>query len=142
MRSNGRLERLFTGPSETKGIPEGKLAFALFDAGSLAGELAHIEDASLADLALAIDFEGSDARAVKREDAFDGHAVGHLADGDGFADSRALLLDDDTLERLDAFLGAFDDLDVHRDGVAGAECRKIRFLVFLLNRLDVKGHIL
>ena len=44
---------------------------------------------------------------------------------EGLADPAALAANDDTLEDLDAFLGALDDLDVHVDGVAGAEGRDV-----------------
>ena len=58
---------------------------------------------------------------MQREGALDADAEAHLADGEGLAHTGAVAADDDTLEDLDAGAVTLDDLDVHLDGVTGAE---------------------
>src|SRR6202022_3441363 len=62
------------------------------------------------------DVDGVDVRRRHGEGPLDANAVAFLAHGEGLADPAALPAKDDTLEHLDAFLGALDDLDMHVDG--------------------------
>ena len=88
----------------------------------------------------AFDNDGVDARGVDREDTFDSDCTGHLADRDGLADARVLLLNNDALERLDTFLGTFDNLDVNGNGIASTEFRKVGLQIFVLDCFNVQGH--
>jgi hypothetical protein len=63
---------------------------------------------------------------MERERALDAHAERLLTDGERLARSRALALDDDSLEDLDAAALSLDDLEVDANGVAGLESRKVR----------------
>src|SRR5690606_21817336 len=98
---------------------------ALLDAGGLALQLAHVEQAGATDLAEAAHLDAGEAGRLERENALDGDAVRNLADGEGGRDTRAATLDDDAGEGLDALLVAFDDLEVDADGVAGAELGQV-----------------
>src|SRR5271166_1156060 len=61
---------------------------------------------------------------IRREDALDTLAKAHLADGEARLVASPLR-NDDALERLQAFLVAFLDLDVNPDGVAGFEVGEV-----------------
>jgi hypothetical protein len=60
-----------------------------------------------------------------RENSFDAHAVGNLANGKSFAYSRTLASDDETLEDLNTALVTFNDADVNFKFIAGTEIRKV-----------------
>src|SRR5690606_18716934 len=94
---------------------------ALLDAGGLALQTAHVEQAGAANLAEAADLDGREAGRLERENTFDGDAVGDLADGEGRRHAAAATLDHDAREGLHALLVAFDDLEVHGDRVTGVE---------------------
>src|SRR5579863_896859 len=75
-----------------------------------------------------------DYRRVNGKDALHALAEADLANGDGFSHAAVMLGDHGALKRLQALLVAFLDLDVHADGVAGAELGVIRRpLVFIQN---------
>ena len=75
-------------------------------------------------------------RSVQREDALHALAEADLAHGDGLAHAGVVLGDDGAFERLQAFLVAFLDLDVHADGVAGPELGMVAPLrLFLVQNL-------
>ncbi len=57
--------------------------------------------------------------------ALDADLEAHLADLEGLAEAVTLAADDDALEHLDTRARAFDDVDVHLDGVAGTEVRDV-----------------
>jgi hypothetical protein len=61
---------------------------------------------------------------VQREGALDADPERLLADGERLADTRALPLDDDALEDLDAAALPLDDLEVDANCVAGLELRQ------------------
>src|SRR5690606_2943133 len=66
--------------------------------------------------------------------------VGDAPDREGLIDPRALPLDDDALEGLDALPVALDDLHVHPDGVAGPEGGNVIAQVLALDLADNVGH--
>src|SRR5690606_15653710 len=98
----------------------GRLAL-LVGAGLLAAELAQAAELGGTGVAAGDDLDRLDRRGVHREGALDADAEADLADGERLTDAVAAAGDDDALERLDAGAGALDDLDVHLEGVAGAE---------------------
>src|SRR5688500_10116844 len=118
---------------------------ALGDARGLAAAVAQVIQLGAADGTAADDLDRVDARAIQREDALDALAIADLADGEVAVQAGILAADADALISLHALARAFDDLDVHLDGVAGLEVRDLavgRQLVdlFLLDRLnDVHG---
>ena len=69
---------------------------------------------------------------MEREGSLDADAERLLADGERLADACALPLDDDALEDLDSTALAFDDLEVHANGVAGLELRQVGSQLSLL----------
>ena len=83
-----------------------------------------------------------DAGAVQGENAFHGNVVGNLADREGLGDSVAAALDDHAGEGLDALFGAFDDLEVDADGVAGAELGKVGTEVPVMDGGDCRMHMI
>ena len=83
-----------------------------------------------------------DDRGVHREGPLDPDTERHLADREGLADTRAVAADDDALEDLDTGAVAFDDLDVHLDGVAGAEVRDVVAQRGLVDVVEVVHRIL
>src|SRR4029078_1288187 len=97
----------------------------LLDLGLLATQLAQVVQLRAAHVTTGDDVDVIDVGRMHREGPLDADAVAFLAHGEGLADATALAAKDDTLEDLDALLGALDDLDVHIDGVAGAEVRDV-----------------
>src|SRR4029079_6930290 len=85
------------------------------------------------------DLELLDLRRVQRERPLHADAEGLLADGERLARARALALDDDALEHLDALAAALDHLEVHAHGVARLELRHVAQLR-LLDALDDGAH--
>src|SRR5690606_12841442 len=73
------------------------------------------------DVTAADDLDLVDDRGVEREGPLNTDAEGHLADREGLADAATVPADDHALEDLDPGAGALNDLDVHLDGVTGAE---------------------
>src|SRR6185437_411607 len=93
----------------------------LGDARLLAAQTAQVIELGAADLAAAHQLDRVDHRRVEREHALDAFAVGNLADGEILVQSAAGTADAHALIGLDAASLAFNHLDVHQDGVAGAE---------------------
>ncbi len=62
-----------------------------------------------------------DVWGVHWESTLHADAEGHLADGEGLADTGVLTTDNNAAEHLDTGLGALDDLDVNVEGIAWAE---------------------
>src|ERR1700676_4322971 len=124
------------------GLWSGDFAVGALDAGSFALEIAEVIEAGATDLAFANDFDGADRRRMEREDAVNAHAKDNPADRGGGAGGAAFLRDDHAFKSLKAFLFliafALFEADVHADGIAGAEVRKIgaqlRVVQFLDNR--------
>ena len=99
---------------------------ALFlDLGLLATQFTQVVQLGATDVATGHDLDVVDVGRMHREGALDADAVALLAHGEGLADAATLTAHHDALEDLDALLGALDDLDVHIDGVAGAEGRDV-----------------
>jgi len=84
------------------------------------------ELAAAPDDAAGADLDLVEPRAVEHEHALDTDVEAHLAHGEGASKPRAVLLDDDALEDLDAVLVALDDLVVDANGVADPKIRMIR----------------
>src|SRR5450830_781797 len=97
----------------------------LLDLGLLAAQRAEVVQLRAAHVTARDDLDGLEARGVHRERALDTDAEADLADREGLADPAAAARDDDALEHLDPCARAFDDLDVHLEGVAGAEGRDV-----------------
>ena len=101
---------------------------AFLDAGFLAGQIAQIVELGAANLAVALDFDLVDVRAVEREDTLDAFAIGDAAHGDGFGVAGSLAGNHGSGEYLDAFFPAFFDFVVDANGVAD---HKVRMLILL-----------
>src|ERR1700694_3267997 len=97
----------------------------LLDLRLLTAQLAQVVQLGAAHIAAGGDVDVVDVRRVDGERPLDANAVAFLADGEGLTDAPALPANDDTLEDLDAFLGTLDHLDMHINGVAGAEGRDV-----------------
>ena len=94
------------------------------EAGSLAAEVAEVEELGAANLVGADLFDLVDNLGVVGEDALDALAEAHFADGEGAL--RALLAGDDhAFKGLETLFLAFFDLDLHADGVAGGEVGEV-----------------
>src|SRR5206468_2504524 len=104
-----------------KGRAELSAVFLVPDARGLAGEVTEVEEARAADDALRDELDLVDARAVHEEDALHTDVEAHLAHGERAAQARAVPLEHDALEDLDALLLALDDLVVNADRVSDAE---------------------
>jgi hypothetical protein len=76
---------------------------------------------------------------MERERPLDADAERVLADGEGLAHARALTLDADALEHLDALPVALDHLEVDADGISGLEGRDVTQLP-PLDALDDRAH--
>src|SRR5699024_8041726 len=109
-------------PRRLRARPGSGVLALLPDAGLLAGEVAQVVQLRAADVAAGDDLDLVDGRGVHGEHALDADAEGHLADAEGLAHAVALATDDVALEDLDTGAVALDDLHVHLDVVAGAEC--------------------
>jgi hypothetical protein len=77
-----------------------------------------------------------DLRRVERERPLDADPEGLLADGERLAHARALALDDNALEDLDAATLSLDHLEVDANGVACLELRQVRPQLALFEELD------
>src|SRR5215207_2150317 len=97
----------------------------LLDLCGLAAQVAQVVELGAAYVTARHDLDGLEDRRVEREGPLDADAEGDLADGEGAADAGSVDPDDDALEDLDAGAVALDDLDVHLDGVTGAEGRDV-----------------
>src|SRR4051812_47570287 len=113
---------------------------ALLDLGGLAAQVAQVVELRPPHVATGDDLDLLEDRRVQREGALDTDPEGDLADGEGAADAGALDPDADALEDLDARAVALDDLDVHLEGVAGAELGDVVALGGGGERVDDVGH--
>src|SRR5699024_1380241 len=109
-------------PRRLRARPGSGVLALLPDAGLLAGEVAQVVQLRAADVAAGDDLDLVDGRGVHGAHALDADAEENLADAEGLAHAVALATDDVALEDLDARAVALDDLHVHLDVVAGAEC--------------------
>ncbi len=91
---------------------------AFLDTCSLAAQIAEIIELGTADLTTTNDVNVVDNRCVEREDTLDAYAKADLADRNGFAYAAMFAGDADAFERLETFLIAFLDPDVHAKRVA------------------------
>src|SRR6266545_3228582 len=98
---------------------------ALPDTGTLPPQLAQVVELGPADPTPGHHLELADGRRVDRERPLDPHAERHLAHGEGLPEASALAADDHSLEHLDPLAVALDHPDVHLDGVARPELRKV-----------------
>src|SRR5690606_27744110 len=90
------------------GAARGLLRPLVLEASRLAGEVAQVEEARPTDDAAGDDLELLDARAVDEEGALHADVEADLAHHERAAGARALALDHDALEDLDALLVALD----------------------------------
>src|SRR3954447_17142778 len=105
--------------------PKRSAVALLLDLGSLAAQLAQVVQLRAADVATGHQLDAVQVRGVHRERPLDADAETDLADREGFPNATTLTADDVPGEDLDPGAGALDDLDVHLDGVARPEIRKI-----------------
>src|SRR6187200_2890342 len=97
----------------------------LLDLRLLAAQLAQVVELGATHVTAGDELDVVDDRRVHREEALDAHLEAHLADRESLAHALAGACDDDALEDLDTRAAALDDVDVHLDGVTGAEVRNI-----------------
>lgn len=97
----------------------------LLDTGLLTGQIAEVVDAGAANHTNLVDLDLLDMGRVEREDTFDAHTVGNLADGEHLGLALTLDLDHYTAEALQALLVTLDDLVRHGDGITGIERRYV-----------------
>ena len=86
------------------------------------------------------DFDAADAGAVVGERALNANAVGHPADGEGFADPAALNLDDYAFKILKPLARTLDNLNVYADGITNFQLRKIGAQLFFFKFPDDVSH--
>src|SRR5581483_2718592 len=101
-----------------------------------AAKVVQLRAVHVADLS---DLELVDLRRVQRERALDADAERVLADGERLPRARALPLDHDPLEHLDALPVALDDLEVHAHRVARLEAGHVAQLA-ALDVLNDRAH--
>ena len=100
------------------------------EAGSLAAEVAEVEELGAADLVGADLFDLVYDLGVVGEDALDALAEAHFADGEGTL-GALFAGNDHAFERLEALFVALFDLNLHADGVAGGEVGEVGALEFV-----------
>src|SRR5262249_53017287 len=100
-------------------------AEVFLDARLLAFEAAQVIELRAAHLAVTLDDDRVDRRAVRLEHALDARAVRDLAHRECRVEARVLARDHDAFVRLHALAVAFLDLDVDDDRVARAELRHL-----------------
>src|SRR5690606_870344 len=101
-------------------------AFALLlDLGLLTAKVAQVVELGAADVTARHDLDVVDDGRVHREGTLHADLEAHLANRERLAHTLALAADDDALEDLDTRAVALDDVDVHLDGVTGAELRDV-----------------
>src|SRR5207249_1027739 len=103
----------------------------------LADAIAEVVELRAVDVADRLDLDLLDLRRVQRERPLDADAGGDLPHGERLAHARALALDDDPVEHLDAAARALDHLEVNANGVAGLEERHFA----QLSALDVLNDV-
>src|SRR3990172_9738011 len=91
----------------------------------LAGQITKIIKLRSPHVALAIDLDPGDGRAVQREHAFHALAVGGLAHRERGVVAAVAARDHHALEGLEAFAFAFLHLHVHGDGIARRKRRNL-----------------
>ena len=99
----------------------------LLDTGLLTGQIAEVVDAGAANHTNLVDLDLLDMGRVEREDTFDAHTVGNLADGEHLGLALTLDLDNHTPEALEALLAALDDFVGNGDRVTSLERRHVGF---------------
>src|SRR5262249_23030160 len=109
---------------------------ALADPGLASHLAAQVVQPSLADVAVTQDVDLVDARRVDHEGPLDAHAVRYTPHREIAPQAAARDADDRSLEHLDAFARALDDLGVHSHRVACTQRRRLLFLLLLLELLD------
>src|SRR5262245_29368812 len=112
----------------------------LTDAGRLAAQVTHIVELGPADVAARDDNDLLDDRAVNGEGPLDADAVADLADRERLTCATTLAAQHEALEHLDAGPVAFDDADVHLQGVTRTEVGHVGAQSGLLDLLDQRVH--
>ena len=96
----------------------------LADAGLLTGEVAEVEDTGAANLAILVNLDAVNERALEGKNPLNTNATGHFADGESFGERvHTTDLDHDTAELLKSLLITFLNSVGHGDGVTGLELR-------------------
>src|SRR5580704_8705136 len=116
-----------------------RLLFSFPETGGFAFQSTQVVKLGAANTASAHDIDMVHHRSVQRENALDALSEANLADGDGLAHAGIVLGDDGAFERLQAFLVAFLDLDVHPDGVSRAEIGMLHRPLVLNQNLVQQG---
>src|SRR5581483_11636224 len=98
---------------------------ALAHARLLADAVAEVVELRAVHVADRLDLDLLDLRRVERECPLDADPRRDLPHRERLADARALTLDDDAVEHLDAAARALDHLEVDADGVPGLELRHL-----------------
>ena len=115
-------------------------ALLLADAGLLPDLAAEVVELCATHVADGSDLDLLDLRRVEGERPLDADTEGVLPDGEGLANTRALPLDHNPLEDLDAPALALDHLEVDADSVAGLEVREIVAQLLALEDVDHVRH--
>src|SRR5580704_7750966 len=108
----------------------------LVDAGCFARQLTQVVQLRTAYIAAALHADFADRGAEGLEHALDTFAVGNLAHGEGRVEAAVLLRDDHTLVGLNALAITFHHFDLHDDGIAGIEVRKLACRPLAVEFLD------
>lgn len=116
----------------------GEVLLLLVDTSGFAGAIAKVAQLGAANAARADSFDLGDVRRMQRVNFFNRDTLGDFADGKRRASSAAAAATthNHTLENLDAFLVAFHDLLMNRDGVPGSEIGFLLEEIFRLNFLN------
>src|SRR6185312_357251 len=90
---------------------------ALFEAGRLAAQTAHIIEILAPDDRVAHNLDLIDARRIHQKRPLDADAMRDAPDSKRAVQSLAMMADDDTLEDLDALARTLNHFDMHADRV-------------------------
>ena len=125
-----------------RGTERGYAASVLLgtDARLLSHFLAQVVELRAVDVTDLDDLDLLDLRRVERERPLDADAEGLLAGGERLARPRALALDHEPFEHLDARPRALDHAEVHLQRVARLELRQVLAQLSLLECLDHLAH--
>jgi hypothetical protein len=110
------------------------------DSSSLATALTQVEETGTSHSTAGDQFDLFDAGIVQRKGFFNPYAMGNFADSVRGVHVTAFALDDDTLKHLNTFLAAFDDADMHLNGVSGPKFGMIEAHLLLIYLIDYRIH--
>src|SRR5437016_13494013 len=122
-------------PPAARGRMARSRLIALFKTGGLALQSAQVVQLGAADAAGSDHVDVIHHLGVHRKNALHSLAEADLPDRDAFAHPRAIAGDEGAFKRLEPFLVAFLNLDVHLNGVAGTKRREGLFPLVLVGIL-------